>query len=87
MAVKCISMFCYALNFSARIPNKDKGVQGKLLADSSPFYSQFVELVGLDTQPFHIIGLSMGGAIALNYSGTYQKNVAGASIICPASKF
>ena len=48
---------------------------------------QFIRVVGLETHPVHIIGLSMGGAIATCYSATHPENVMATTIMCPASKF
>ena len=47
---------------------------------------QFIRLVGLEKHPVHIIGLSMGGAIATCYSATYPENVMATTLMCPASK-
>lgn len=47
---------------------------------------QFVETIGMDKEPFHIIGLSMGGAIAGLYAAMYPKHVALLTSCCPASE-
>lgn len=50
------------------------------------FYLQIIQAVGLDTEPFHIIGLSMGGALAGIYAAEYPSLVDRVTLICPASK-
>ena len=44
---------------------------------------EFVRLVGLYKKPFHIIGLSMGGAISICFAAKYPHLVAAASFLCP----
>ena len=47
---------------------------------------QFVRAIGLDSRPFHLVGISMGGAISQNYAVHYPQDVALLTLICPASK-
>ena len=47
---------------------------------------QFVLVTKLNTEPFHLIGISMGGAIVGVYAALYPKDVALVTACCPASK-
>ncbi|XP_060069202.1 monoacylglycerol lipase abhd6-A-like [Ylistrum balloti] len=47
---------------------------------------QFVEAVGLNKEPFHIVGMSMGGSIAGLYTAKYQDHIERVTMICPAMK-
>ena len=47
---------------------------------------QFVEAVGLACDQFHLVGLSLGGALAGLYSAKYPSHVERVTLICPASK-
>ncbi|XP_041350447.1 monoacylglycerol lipase ABHD6-like isoform X2 [Gigantopelta aegis] len=46
----------------------------------------FVELVGLDKSPFHLIGTSLGGAISGLYASRYPEQIERLTLICPAMK-
>ncbi|XP_071082954.1 monoacylglycerol lipase ABHD6-like [Haliotis cracherodii] len=47
---------------------------------------KFVCLSGLDEQPFHIVGTSLGGAIGGLYTAKYSSHVERLTMICPAMK-
>ncbi len=47
---------------------------------------QFTTAVGLTEHPLHIMGTSLGGAIAAMYTSTFPKNVVKLTLVCPASK-
>ncbi|XP_071123133.1 monoacylglycerol lipase ABHD6-like [Mytilus edulis] len=56
------------------------------------FYSQikrikqFVVAIGLDSDPIHIVGLSMGGALAGVFSAEYPDMVDRVTMMCPAMR-
>nr|XP_020651080.1 monoacylglycerol lipase ABHD6-like [Pogona vitticeps] len=45
---------------------------------------QFVECIGLNRQPFHLVGISMGGMVAGLYAALYPSDVCCLSLLCPA---
>ncbi|XP_046380417.1 monoacylglycerol lipase ABHD6-like [Haliotis rufescens] len=45
---------------------------------------QFVELIGLDKQPFHIVGLSMGAALGGLFAAEYPQLVKKLTLSCPS---
>ncbi|XP_007908836.1 monoacylglycerol lipase abhd6-A [Callorhinchus milii] len=45
---------------------------------------QFVECIGLNRRPFHLIGTSMGGNVAGVYAAHYPTDICGLTLICPA---
>ncbi|XP_057700876.1 monoacylglycerol lipase abhd6-A-like [Corythoichthys intestinalis] len=45
---------------------------------------QFVQSVGLDKRPFHLVGTSMGGNVAGVYAATYQPYLSGVTLMCPS---
>ncbi|KAJ8301286.1 hypothetical protein KUTeg_020273 [Tegillarca granosa] len=47
---------------------------------------QIIQTVGLDTEPFHIIGLSMGGTLAGLYAAEYPNLIDRVTLMCPAMK-
>lgn len=47
---------------------------------------QFVEAIGLNKEPFHLVGLSMGGSIAGLYAAQYPEEIERITMICPAMK-
>ncbi|OWF53810.1 monoacylglycerol lipase ABHD6-like [Mizuhopecten yessoensis] len=47
---------------------------------------EFVEAVGLDKTPFHMVGMSMGGSIAGLYTAKYPDQIERLSMMCPAMK-
>ncbi len=42
--------------------------------------------MGLENQPIHLVGLSMGGSIAMCYAAAYPDHVKGVSLLGPARK-
>ncbi|XP_019623461.1 PREDICTED: monoacylglycerol lipase abhd6-A-like [Branchiostoma belcheri] len=45
---------------------------------------QFVGAIGLDRTQFHIVGISMGGAIAGCYAASHPEQVSALTMMCPA---
>ncbi|XP_045884650.1 monoacylglycerol lipase abhd6-A-like [Micropterus dolomieu] len=45
---------------------------------------QFVQSIGLDKRPFHLVGTSMGGNVAGVYAAHYPDHLSSATLICPA---
>lgn len=45
---------------------------------------QFVQSIGLDKRPFHLVGTSMGGNVAGVYAARHGAHLSGATLICPA---
>ena len=45
-----------------------------------------MESTGLDKRGFHLIGTSLGGAIAAIYSARFPEGVEKLTLSCPASK-
>ncbi|XP_042309536.1 monoacylglycerol lipase ABHD6-like [Sceloporus undulatus] len=45
---------------------------------------QFVECVGLNRKPFHLVGISMGGMVAGVYAACYPSEVGYLSLFCPS---
>ena len=48
------------------------------------FVLQFVEAIGLNKEPFHLVGTSLGGAIAGCYAADYPSELCKLTVICPA---
>ncbi|ELT98558.1 hypothetical protein CAPTEDRAFT_208981 [Capitella teleta] len=63
------------------IPDDDMNIH---ISGMAEFVHEFVETIALNEQPFHIIGLSMGGAIVGLYSALYPKDIAILTTCCPA---
>ncbi|XP_060127259.1 monoacylglycerol lipase ABHD6 [Zootoca vivipara] len=51
--------------------------------DQTKKIHQFVECIGLNQKPFHLVGTSMGGMIAGVYAAQYPSEVSGLSLLCP----
>lgn len=47
---------------------------------------QFVQSIGLDKRPFHLLGSSMGGNVAGVYAAQYSSFLSGVTLVCPAGK-
>lgn len=47
---------------------------------------QFVQSIGLDKRPFHLIGTSMGGNVAGVYASQYPAYLCSLTMICPSGK-
>ncbi|KAM9859089.1 monoacylglycerol lipase abhd6-B-like [Aulostomus maculatus] len=45
---------------------------------------QFVQSIGLDRRPFHLVGTSMGGNVAGVYAAHYPAHLSGVTLMCPA---
>ncbi|KAJ6668177.1 hypothetical protein lerEdw1_015554 [Lerista edwardsae] len=45
---------------------------------------QFVECIGLNQKPFHLVGISVGGMVAGLYAAQYPSEVCSLSLLCPA---
>ncbi|KAJ7317109.1 hypothetical protein JRQ81_003271 [Phrynocephalus forsythii] len=52
--------------------------------DQAKRIHQFVECIGLNRQPFHLVGISMGGMIAGIYAAQYPSDLCALSLLCPA---
>lgn len=62
-------------------------VEEDQLSNTSLYFCvQFVQSIGLDKRPFHVIGTSMGGNVAGVYAARYAAYLSGATLICPAGK-
>ena len=48
---------------------------------------QLLRQLKFDDTSFHLIGMSMGGALAGLYAAEYPEHVHSLTLICPASKF
>ena len=47
---------------------------------------QIIGQLGLDGEPFHLIGMSMGGALAGLFAAEYPEHIHCLTLMCPASK-
>ncbi|XP_029287745.1 monoacylglycerol lipase abhd6-A-like [Cottoperca gobio] len=45
---------------------------------------QFVQSIGLDKRPFHLVGTSMGGNVAGVYAAHYPAYLSSVTLVCPA---
>ncbi|XP_062264703.1 monoacylglycerol lipase abhd6-A-like [Platichthys flesus] len=45
---------------------------------------QFVQSIGLDKRPFHLLGISMGGHIAGVYAACYPAHLSSVTLMCPS---
>ncbi|XP_040888860.1 monoacylglycerol lipase abhd6-A-like [Toxotes jaculatrix] len=45
---------------------------------------QFVQSIGLDKKPFHLVGTSMGGNVAGVYAARYPAHLSSVTLMCPA---
>ncbi|XP_071817984.1 monoacylglycerol lipase abhd6-B-like isoform X1 [Apostichopus japonicus] len=46
--------------------------------------AQFVITTGLGKKPFHLVGISMGGGVAVAFAATHPRDVTKLSLLCPA---
>ena len=51
------------------------------------FIFQFLDQIGFSTEPYHLVGMSMGGALAGLYASLFPKEIHSVTMICPASKY
>ncbi|KAK3100994.1 hypothetical protein FSP39_000075 [Pinctada imbricata] len=56
------------------------------LSAQMEFLHKTIETLGLATDPIHLVGLSMGGALAGLYAAEYPQNVERLTMMCPAMK-
>ncbi|XP_073324143.1 monoacylglycerol lipase abhd6-A-like [Pagrus major] len=64
---------------TSRTGAEDYSIQGQVCR-----IHQFVQSIGLDKKPFHVIGTSMGGNVAGVYAAHYPDYLCSATLICPA---
>ncbi|KAK2915456.1 monoacylglycerol lipase abhd6-A-like isoform X1 [Channa argus] len=64
---------------TSRTGPEDYSIQGQVAR-----IHQFVQSVGLDKRPFHLVGTSMGGNVAGVYAATYPSFLSSVTLICPA---
>ena len=50
-------------------------------------YFQFLKQIGFSAEPYHLVGMSMGGALAGLYASLFQDEIHSVTMICPASKY
>lgn len=64
---------------TSRTGAEDYSIQGQVER-----IHQFVQTVGLDRRPFHLVGTSMGGNVAGVYAALHSAQLTGVTLICPA---
>ncbi|XP_077429846.1 monoacylglycerol lipase abhd6-A-like [Vanacampus margaritifer] len=64
---------------TSRTGSEDYNIQGQVAR-----IHQFVQSVGLDKRPFHLVGTSMGGNVAGVYAATYPTYLSGVTLMCPS---
>ncbi|XP_070696636.1 monoacylglycerol lipase abhd6-B-like [Pempheris klunzingeri] len=64
---------------TSRTGPEDYSIQGQVRR-----IHQFVQSIGLDKRPFHLVGTSMGGNVAGVYASHYPSHLSGTTLICPA---
>ncbi|XP_051933029.1 monoacylglycerol lipase abhd6-B-like [Hippocampus zosterae] len=64
---------------TSRIGTEDYSIQSQVAR-----IHQFVQSVGLDKRPFHLVGTSMGGNVAGVYAATYPSYLSGVTLMCPS---
>ncbi|XP_068578338.1 monoacylglycerol lipase abhd6-A-like [Cebidichthys violaceus] len=64
---------------TTRTGTEDYGIQGQVTR-----IHQFVQSIGLDKRPFHLVGTSMGGNVAGVYAARYPAQLSGVTLVCPA---
>nr|XP_020466800.1 monoacylglycerol lipase ABHD6 [Monopterus albus] len=64
---------------TSRTSAKDYGIQGQVSR-----IHQFVESIGLDKRPFHLVGTSMGGSVAGVYAAHYPAHLSSLTLIATA---
>ncbi|KAA8593671.1 hypothetical protein FQN60_009787, partial [Etheostoma spectabile] len=53
-------------------------------AEDYSIQGQFVQSIGLDKRPFHLVGASMGGNVAGVYAAHYPAYLSSVTLVCPA---
>lgn len=64
---------------TSRTGSEDYCIQGQV-----DRIHQFVQSIGLDKRPFHLVGTSMGGNVAGVYAACHPTQLSGVTLICPA---
>ncbi|XP_040060906.2 monoacylglycerol lipase abhd6-A isoform X1 [Gasterosteus aculeatus] len=64
---------------TSRTGAEDYSIQGQVTR-----VHQFVQSIGLDKRPFHLVGTSMGGNVAGVYAARYPAQLSGVTLMCPA---
>ncbi|XP_054473796.1 monoacylglycerol lipase abhd6-A-like [Anoplopoma fimbria] len=64
---------------TCRTGPEDYSIQGQVTR-----IHQFVQSIGLDKRPFHLVGTSMGGNVAGVYAARYPAQLSGVTLVCPA---
>ncbi|KAM6947722.1 monoacylglycerol lipase abhd6-A-like isoform 1-T2 [Lycodopsis pacificus] len=64
---------------TSRTGAEDYSIQGQVTR-----IHQFVQSIGLDKGPFHLVGTSMGGNVAGVYAARYSAQLSGVTLVCPA---
>lgn len=64
---------------TSRTGAKDYSIQGQV-----DRIHQFVQSIGLDKKPFHLVGTSMGGNVAGVYAACYPTYLSSVTLMCPA---
>ncbi|XP_037535670.1 monoacylglycerol lipase abhd6-A [Nematolebias whitei] len=63
---------------TSRTGAEDYSIQGQVSR-----IHQFVESIGLDKRPFHLVGTSMGGNVAGVYAARYPSDLSSITLVCP----
>ncbi|XP_078105366.1 monoacylglycerol lipase abhd6-A-like [Sander vitreus] len=64
---------------TSRTGTEDYSIQGQVRR-----IHQFVQSIGLDKRPFHLVGTSMGGNVAGVYAAHYPASLSSVTLVCPA---
>ncbi|XP_029990970.1 LOW QUALITY PROTEIN: monoacylglycerol lipase ABHD6 [Sphaeramia orbicularis] len=64
---------------TSRTGAEDYSIQGQVVR-----VHQFVQGMGLDKKPFHLVGTSMGGNVAGVYAACYPSHLCSVTLMCPA---
>ncbi|XP_042365817.1 monoacylglycerol lipase abhd6-B-like [Plectropomus leopardus] len=77
MHVVCVDMPGH--EGTSRTCAEDYSIQGQVAR-----IHQFVQSIGLDKRPFHLVGTSMGGNVAGVYAAQYPAHLSSVTLVCPA---
>ncbi|XP_047440078.1 monoacylglycerol lipase ABHD6-like [Mugil cephalus] len=75
--VVCVDMPGH--NGTSRTGVEDYSIHGQVSR-----INQFVQSIGMDKRPFHLVGTSMGGNVAGVYAARYPDHLCSVSLLCPA---
>ncbi|XP_041837125.1 monoacylglycerol lipase abhd6-A-like [Melanotaenia boesemani] len=64
---------------TSRTSAEDYSIQGQVNR-----IHQFVQSIGLDKRPFHLVGTSMGGNVAGVYAACFPSDLSSLTLVCPA---